>query len=93
MVCLLVVALCTCESCIVFFLGPGDFGVCCCFPFIHGAGNFVPIQCLAVDSFAQAFSELYDGSFSVKSPASCESKSFKGGDVGVDVPPGHGEFH
>ena len=93
MTCLLVAMLCAHEPCIVFFLGSGDFGTCCHFPFIHGAGDFVPVQRFAVDSFAYAFPEPYNGSFSVKGLAGCEGKPFKGGYVGVNVPPGHSELH
>ena len=56
-------------------------------------GNFVSVQGFAVDPFAQAFPESYDGAFSVECPASHKGKSFEGGDVGVDVPTSHGELH
>ena len=93
--CLLVATLRVCEPCVVFFFGSGDFGMCCGFPFVHGAQNFVSVQSFAVDSLAQALSEVYNGSFSIEGPTSSEGegKSFKGGDVGVDVPSSHGEFH
>ena len=93
MTCLLIVMLCVCEPCVVFFFGPGDFSVYCRFPFIHSARDFVPIQRLAMDPLAQAFSEAYNGSFSIEGPTSSESESFKGGDVGINIPSSHGEFH
>ena len=91
--CLLVAALCVCKSCVVFLFGSGDFGMCCCFPFVHSARDLVPVQCLAMDPLAQAFSEAYNGSLSVECPTSCECKSLEGGDVSDDVPSCHGEFH
>ena len=91
--CLLIVALCIGEPCVVFFFGSGDFGACCCFPFVHGARDFVSIQHFAVDTLAQAFPEAYDSSFGVECPASSKCQPFKGGDVSVDVPSRHGEFH
>ena len=93
MACLLVAVLCTSESRIVFLHGSGNFGACCSFPLIHCVGNFIPIQCFTVNSFAKAFPEPYNSSFSIKGPDGCEGEPFKGGYVGVDVPPGHGELH
>ena len=93
MACLLVATLCVREPCIVFFFGSGDFSACCCFPFVHGTRDFVPVQCFAMDPLAQAFSEVYNGTLSIECPAGRKCQSFKGGDVGVYVPPCHSEFH
>ena len=92
MVCL-VMALCVCEPHVVFLFSSGDFGACCGFPFIHGVGNFVPVQCFAMDSLAQALPEPYYSSLGIEGPTGSKGESFEGGNVGVDVPSSHGEFH
>ena len=90
---LLVAALCVGEPCVVFFFGSSDFGARCCFPFVHSMRNLIPIQGFAVYPLAQAFSEAYNGPFSVEGPTSSEGQSFEGGNISVNVPPCHGEFH
>ena len=79
--CLLIAVLCVGEPCVVFFFGPGDFGACCCFPFVHGTRDFVSIQCFAVNSLTQAFPEAYNSSFGIECPASSKCQPFEGGNV------------
>ena len=93
MVCLLVALLCACESCIVLFFSSGGLGVCHGFPLVHGTGYFVPVQGLAENPLAQAFPESYNCPFSIQCPSCCKGEAFACGNVGVDVPANHDEFH
>ena len=54
MACLLIVVLCASESCIVFFLGPSNFGMHHGFPFVHGVGDFVQASVNAVSNSVQS---------------------------------------